>query len=130
MLTANGDEDFTVTLGTPNSVVGFNAYTNTFGPAVIQVFGGGGLLGTFSLAQDPTMVGFFGVVASQPIASFRWTTTNGAQVNTGIDNLRVGIVTAVPEPSIIAMLCTGILTGAIGMRRRFSSGASARPALA
>jgi hypothetical protein len=104
VLTANGNEDFTVEFGMPKPVVGFDTYLNQFGSATIQIFGSGGLLDTYILEQDPTIVGFLGVVASEPITSIRWTTVNGRTINTGIDNIRIGNVrndVSIPEPSVI-----------------------------
>lgn len=107
ILVANGNEDFTVEFGIPKPVVGFNTYLNQFGPATIQIFGSDGLLDTYILEQDSTIVGFFGVVASEPITSIRWTTVNGRKINTGIDNIRIGNVrndVSIPEPSVISGL--------------------------
>jgi hypothetical protein len=103
VLSANGDEDFTVDFGSPTRVLGFDTYLNGFGPATVQVFGNSGLLDTFSLSHDPTTVGFLGIVADEPVTSIRWTTVNGGIVNTGIDNIRQGTVlsASVPEPSTI-----------------------------
>jgi hypothetical protein len=115
VLTANGDEDFAVDFGSPASAVGFDTYTNDFGPAVIKIYGMNGLLDTFSLAQDSTKVGFFGVVASEPISRIRWTTTDGFAVNTGIDNIRLGMV---PEPATSSLMLAGLLVGAVLMLRR------------
>jgi hypothetical protein len=121
VLTANGDEDFTVDFGTPKSVVGFDTYTNNFGPAIIKIYGPGGLLDTYSLTQDSTKVGFWGVVASVPITTIRWTTTNGRTINTGIDNVRVGDISAVPEPGAVGLLLAGAMTGAGLFLRRCRS---------
>jgi len=111
ILAANGDEDFMIDFGAPKPVVGFDTYLNAFGSANIEVFGSGGLLDTYTLNQDPTTIGFLGIVASEPITSLRWTTVNGRAINTGLDNIRTGTVNSanVPEPTAIAgLLITGI----------------------
>jgi hypothetical protein len=121
ILSANGNEDFTITFGTLNSAVGFDTYTNGYGTPTVRIFGSGGLLGTYSVSQDSTKIGFFGVTASEAITSIRWTGVLGNLVNTGIDNLRTGSVnataTSVPEPSAVP----GILIGGalvIGVLRK------------
>ncbi len=125
VLTSDGNEDFRVDFGTPKAALGFDTYSNTYGPPTIQIFGSGGLLGTYSVVQDSTKVGFFGVVASEPITSIRWTGVNGGVINTGIDNIRTGVATAtpttsVPEPfTIIGTLVGG--TAAFRMRKKLKA---------
>ena len=65
ILTATGDEDFTVEFGTPTEAVGFDTYLNAFAPATVRVFGTTGLLDTFVLNHDPTTVGFLGILADE-----------------------------------------------------------------
>ena len=104
IITANGDEDFTVEFGTPTEAVGFDTYLNAYGPATVNVFGANNLLDTFVLNQDPTTVGFLGILASEEISSIRWTTVNGGKINTGIDNIIQGSKIdskSTPEPSLL-----------------------------
>ncbi|NES72575.1 MAG: hypothetical protein F6K24_48970 [Okeania sp. SIO2D1] len=113
ILTANGDEDFTVEFGTPTEAVGFDTYLNAFGPATVSVFGTTGILDTFVLSHDPTTVGFLGILASEEISSIRWTTVNGGIINTGIDNILQGTEiesASTPEPkSVLSLVALGVL---------------------
>ncbi len=89
ILTATGDENFSISFSTPVTAVGFDTYLNSYGPATVKVSGAGGLLDTFSLSHNPTQVGFLGITSTEAITSIQWTTTGGASVNTGIDNIRI-----------------------------------------
>jgi len=121
VLTANGDEDFTVDFGSPQKALGFDTYLNSDGPATVSVFGSSGLLDTFIHSHDPTTVGFLGIAAAEAITSIQWTTVNGRVINTGIDNIRQGEPTSVehtsvPEPfSVLGLFAVGSL---IAMKRR------------
>ena len=116
VLTANGDEDFQFELAfdDPVTALGFDTYLNSFGPAVIEVYSAEGLLGTFTLQHDPATIGFFGVTALEGIAKIRWTTTDVARINTGIDNIVTGV--AVPAPG--ALLLGSLGAGLVGWLRR------------
>jgi hypothetical protein len=116
ILTANGDEDTLVTFGSAVHAVGFDAYYNGLGPGVVDFFNGATLLGSIAY-NGPAVLGFAGFVgAGQSITSFRWTTTLGGQLNTGIDNLAV--VTGVPEPETYALMLAGLgLLGCVARRR-------------
>jgi hypothetical protein len=123
VLTANGDEDIRVELGSPVTAVGFDT-DNAVSPATVEVIGAGGSLGTVILNAAPNQVGFLGFVSTDPIAGFRWTTGLGAIVDTGFDNVRLGSMTAVPEPLSVLILGVGFLgmLVASGLRRGTGQG--------
>ena len=123
VLTANGDEDWLMSFA-GTSAIGFDTYLNKYGPATIQVFGASGSLGSFTLNQDPTTIGFWGVTSdAEAIIGVRWTTVLGGQINTGIDNVRMGSLNAegpgaVPEPSAMALFGLGIMGLCVAGRKR------------
>ena len=116
VLTATGNEDFTVamTFASPVTAVGFDTYLNDYGPVTVQVLNDDGWTST-SLDHDPQMVGFFGVTSSSPIATVRWTAVGGQTVNTGIDNVQIGVVPA-PAAALLGLL--GLGTAGLKLRRR------------
>jgi len=114
ILTANGDEDFRLDFSMAVTELGFDTYLNRFGPAVVSVFGVGGLIGTINHSHASTSIGFLGMTSTENITSLRWTTTNGRSVNTGIDNIRIN---EVPIPAAAFMFAPALL-GFMGLRRR------------
>ena len=111
-LTANGNEMFQLHLDTPTQVLGFDTFTNAMGPVLVM------FLDASSNVLDVTLIGggdtqpaagFLGVISQTPIATFRWQAMNGEFVNTGIDNIRIGSLTAsVPAPAGAALLLIGL----------------------
>lgn len=114
VLTSNGDEDFTIgmTFVGPITAVGFDTYLNGYGPATIGVLNSDGWT-TTTLSHDPATVGFFGVTSDSPISTIQWTTVGGGVVNTGIDNVQVGVV---PVPGAVLLGLLGL--SAAGMKLR------------
>lgn len=118
ILTANGDEDILVNFSIPVEAVGFDVYYNGLGPVSVEVFGSSGLLDIFNVTPgtpSPDYMGYLGILSSgEPITSFRWFSTDGAILNTGIDNLSIR---AVPIPTTFWLLGAGI-AGIIGLQRK------------
>ncbi len=117
ILTANGDEDYTLGFSMPITALGFDTYLNGLGSATVSVFGNSGLLGTFSLIHNPKLVGFLGIASTENITSLHWLTTGGYVINTGIDNIRTGSVSAVPVPAAIWLFGSGLM-GLLGLNKR------------
>ena len=124
ILTANGNEHFTISpsftvrsigfdiytineAGNPNSVPGANPVivsVTTVGPPVILI-----------LPAPVGNFGFLGIVSDDPISSVTWEADLGGVRNTGIDNVRLAEY-AVPEPGTLLLIGSG-LTG-LALRRR------------
>ena len=117
ILTANGDENFRADFATAVRAVAFDAYWNGLGAAVITAYNNNTVLGAYSPAGNPDNKGFLGSITDgAAITGFRWDTTSGGQLNTGIDNLRTA---PIPEPGTYAMLLAGLgLLGFVGRRRK------------
>ena len=121
ILTANGDEDFTLTLSTPYTAIGFDVYFNGLGPVTVSLYGDSGLLDSFVDARDLDTMEYYGFVSDELITSLRFASTLGGQLNTGIDNLAVGDALDVPEPATLALLGAGLFFLAALRRRRKAS---------
>lgn len=108
VLTATGNEDFTLgmTFVSPVTAVGFDTYLNQYGPVTIQVEDAQGWT-TTTVDHNPTTVGFFGVTSSSPISTIRWTAIGGERINTGIDNVQIGVV-PVPVPGAMVLTLFGL----------------------
>ena len=117
ILTATGDEHFMITPDDALSAIGFDVYLNQYDPAYVNVYGTSGLLDTFDLTTlQNDIIGFLGMTSTEAIISVEWFTTSGGVLNTGIDNVYAQTY-ATPEPSIVLLICTGLL-GIFGMTRR------------
>ncbi len=114
VLTANGNEEFTVDLGThAGQAVGFDVYFNGLGPLTIDYYGSGGTqLGQVTVSGAAGTL-FLGITFDQPVNSFSWLATGGAQLNTGLDNLYTGTI---PAPGAILLGSLG--AGLVGWLRR------------
>lgn len=117
VLTANGDESFVVSFASVVSAFGFDAYFNGLGPTTLTVFNGLNPIDSLTTPGTLDVIGHIGVAGVGPITSFTWVTTNGAQLNTGIDNLTTAA--PIPEAETWAMLMLG-LAGLAGLSRRRS----------
>ncbi len=121
VLTANGDENFRFQLaagGTFGSI-GFDFYANPYGSPVFALFDSSSvLIQSIAVPQAVSSLGFIGFTSTTPIAYITTTVDRGWQVDTAYDNLRIGSVTAVPEPQAGWLLLAGLaaITGLV--RRR------------
>lgn len=116
VLTATGNEDFTVgmTFVAPITAVGFDTYLNQYGPVTVRVEDAQGWTAT-TVNHDPTDVGFFGVTSSSPISTIRWTAIGGETINTGIDNVQIGVV---PVPGAVLLGILGLSVAGVKLRKR------------
>jgi len=121
MLAATGNEDWIATLASPTNSIGFDVFLN-YWPLTITFFSGSNLVGTiyFDPSDDGTHLAFAGINSTDPITSFHWQATNGEYLDTGIDNIYAGPLSAVPEPSSWAMMMLGfgVLGGAARWRKK------------
>jgi hypothetical protein len=121
VLTANGDENFRFQLaagGTFGSI-GFDFYSNPYNAPVFALFdSSAALIQSIAVPQAVSSLGFIGFTSTTPIAYITTTVDRGWRVDTGYDNLRIGSVTAVPEPHAGWLLLAGLAAGAGLMRRR------------
>lgn len=119
ILTASGNEGFDGTLAAAAFALGFNVYLND-SPFTVSFFNGVTALGvlTFDSPPDPgNNFGFAGITTDVGVTSFRIQATNGENVNTGVDNIRIQSSAAVPEPGTWALMLLGF--GAVGGSLRF-----------
>lgn len=118
-LSANGDENFRfqLTAGGTFGSIGFDFYSNPYNTPVFALFDTSGtLIQSVTVPQAVSSLGFIGLTSSTPIAYITTTVDRGWVVDTGYDNLRIGTVTAVPEPHAGLLLLAGL--GVVGARLR------------
>lgn len=121
VLTADGDENFKfqLTAGGTFGSIGFDFYANPYGAPVFALFdSSAALIASVTVPQAVSSLGFIGFTSTTPIAYITTTVDRGWRVDTAYDNLRIGSVTAVPEPNGSVLLLAGLaaLTGLV--RRR------------
>ncbi len=119
ILTSTGYELFDIDLSAvPATAVGFDVYLNGDGAVTTQYYGStDNLLLTVIDGRGPGAVRFLGALMDEPIYRIEWASAvvRGQQVNTGLDNLRLGS-TAVPAPGAILLGTLG--AGLVGWLRR------------
>ena len=93
VLTCSGNENIDMNFSTEPTAVGFDTYLNPFAPPIVSVYDlHGNLLATYALTQAPGTKGFLGIISSVPIGKVNWNADDRGSVDTGIDNVRVGVV--------------------------------------
>ncbi len=126
ILTATGNEYFTVTPGFTVRSLGFDVYTINESGSPNSVLGADPVIVTVETIAGLTVLnlpapignfGFLGVVSDDPILSLTWQADLGGVRNTGIDDIRVS-EHAVPEPGTLILLGSGLAGAAFRRRRR------------
>jgi hypothetical protein len=119
VLTAEGNENFDITFpGLNPTAVGFDVYTNNATAPLISVFNtSSALIGQFSVSSPINSFGFFGIVTTVPIGRINYLATNGGVINTGIDNVRIGVSAAAPETGTMAFFVLGMGFSALGAEK-------------
>jgi len=125
VLTSTGYEFFEINLGAANAstAVGFDAYLNGDGYVTTRYYGStDNLLATIQDNRSPGAVRFVGVLADEPIYRIEWASAvvPAQNVNTGLDNLRLGEGTpVVPVPGAFLLGTMGLsLAGWLHRRNR------------
>jgi len=128
VLTANGEDDFNVLLSTPLYSLGFEAFTNDYGPTYIRFLNGSTVLRTVYIGPDGSKGNnrrFVGITSDVAITSFLFDSYRGDVRNAGIDNLIGSTVNPVPEASTWAMLIMGLGFAGAALRKGKRRGAAA-----
>lgn len=127
ILTANGNEFYTLTPGGAVRSLGFDIYTIDDAGSESSVGAANPVIVTVMTVGGPTVLnlpapvgnfGFLGIISDDPILSMTWQADLGGIRNTGIDNIRVA-EEAIPEPGTMLLLGSGLL-GLAARRRRHS----------
>jgi hypothetical protein len=118
VLTVTGNEDILGTLASPAGALGLNVLLNDQ-PGTLSFFNGSTLLATLTFDSPPIAgnnFAFGGIISTEGVTSFRWTASNGQNVNTGIDNIYAGPAPDVPEPGTWAMMLLGFALSGAALR--------------
>jgi hypothetical protein len=104
MLSAAGYEDFMIVVNAGwTQAFGFELLTNRYAPGTATLFDeSGAVLATHQPTQAPNTVGFVGFVATGPpwIARVRWTSVDGDNQNTALDNIHIEGLGVTPTRSV------------------------------
>ncbi len=89
-LTSSGGENIDLVFDVPTHAVGFTCYANGGEPIVFTLSFASAAPMQFTSPQPGNSVGFIGFVSSEPFTKLNWTSDFGDQINTGIDDVRLG----------------------------------------
>lgn len=125
ILTATGNEYFTLTPSFTVRSLGFDIYTNNEVGNPKSFPGAADVIVTVLTSGGPTVLnlpaplgnfGFLGIISDDPILQLTWQADKGQYVNTGIDNVRVSEI-AIPEPRTLLLFGSGLAGFALRRRR-------------
>lgn len=123
ILTANGDEGFELIFAFAAEGFSTQVYLNDLGPAELKLYDGAALKFTFTwLADDDDTNNLFSIgVFGLPVTRMTFVSTLGGRLNTGLDNISLTPLAAIPEPASWAMMVCGLALAGSAMRRRKAS---------
>ncbi len=111
ILVQGGHENFSIAFSDSPTAVGFDTYNDSLlpEPAVDVYDQSDALIGSFTLTQPASSIGYLGIISDAPIGRVHWYGFGGDPItrDTGIDNVATGVSTT-PEPTSLALLGLGL----------------------
>jgi hypothetical protein len=123
ILTANGDEGWTLDLAFPAAYIEVTFFLNDLGPATFRLFDASNTqIGSFNFSDsslDDNKQTIVFSYSENRIVRATWESTLGGRLNTGWDDITIAqIAGGVPEPSSWALLITGFGLTGLALRRQ------------